>query len=536
MLDGSLVSIGYQDPAWIAVAFLFGLAFKGVRLPPMVGFLVAGFILNLLGAENDAFLQEVADLGVTLLLFTIGLKLRLHTLIRPEIWATTVVHMGGSILVTGAAILALGAMGVLVFDGISFGAAILVAFALSFSSTVFAVKTLEDRGALASRYGQVAIGILVMQDIAAVVFLAVSSGKLPSIWALGLLALIPGRHVLIWLMDRSGHKELLTVFGFVMALGAGALFESVGMKGDLGALLVGVLLAGHAKAEELSKTLLGFKDVFLVCFFLTIGLTGLPTLETAGAALLLLLLLPFKTALFFYLLTRFKMRARGAALGSLLLGNYSEFGLIVATIAIGAGMLQSEWLTVIALALSASFVLASPINVFADRIFHVLHDRLERFETEARLPGDENILIKDARILVFGMGRIGRAAYDKIAEEVDHAILGVDLDEEQVARHLAEGRRAVMGDATHPEFWSRIAGGHDHVEIILLAMPNHSANISAAQHLRKRGYTGPIVATSLFAEQEESLLENGIDAVFNLYAEAGSGAATKMEEVLKKGR
>ena len=308
----------------------------------MVGFLIAGFVLHFLGAKSDPFLLEIADLGVTLLLFTIGLKLRLSTLIRPEIWATTTVHMTGSVLFMVILLLGVGLGNVLLFGDLDFTGVVIVAFALSFSSTVFAVKILEDRGAMVSRHGQVAIGVLVIQDIAAVIFIAVSAGKFPSLWAIGLLALIPGRHILGFLLSQSGHKELLSVFGFVMALGGAALFELVEMKGDLGALIFGVLLAQHPRAGELSKNLMGFKDVFLVCFFLTIGLTGLPSWEALAAASMLVLILPFKIALFFLLLTKFRLRARGAVLGASVLGNYSEFGLIVAAVAIGSGWLQQE--------------------------------------------------------------------------------------------------------------------------------------------------------------------------------------------------
>jgi len=147
-----------------AIAFVFGLLFKQFRLPPMVGFLIAGFVLHFLGAENDQFLMELADLGVTLLLFTIGLKLRLSTMIRPEIWATTTVHMAGSIFLSVALLLGLGLSNIAIFGELDITGILIVAFALSFSSTVFAVKTLEDRGTLVSRYGQVAIGVLVKRD------------------------------------------------------------------------------------------------------------------------------------------------------------------------------------------------------------------------------------------------------------------------------------------------------------------------------------------------------------------------------------
>ena len=502
----------------------------------MIGFLVAGFVLHLLGAESDKFLLEIADLGITLLLFTIGLKLRLNSLIRPEIWATTTIHMVASLVVSAVFLLGLSQSNVLLFSELNLAGALIVAFALSFSSTVFAVKTLEDRSSLVSRYGQVAIGVLVIQDIAAVIFLAISVGKIPSIWAIGLLALIPGRHLLGYLLSQCGHKELLAVYGFVLALGGAALFEIVGMKGDLGALILGVMLAQHPKANELSKNLMGFKDVFLVGFFLTIGLTGLPTWETLAVALVLLVFLPFKVALYFILLTKFRLRARAATLGATILGNYSEFGLIVAAIAISSGWLQSEWLTVVALALSASFVVASPLNSFADILYAKYRSILRKYESKKRLPGDEDIQLSGNRILVFGMGRVGRAAYDEILPNAENKILGIDLDEAEVAKNVEAGRRVVLGDATHPEFWSRLDDRHDEIDLILLAMPNQTANINAAVNLRDRGYTGPIVATALYPDQEEKLKEAGVDEVFNIYAEAGVATALRMQSALESRR
>ncbi|WP_417798982.1 cation:proton antiporter [Terasakiella pusilla] len=532
-MDSLLIAIDYRDPTWIAIAFAFGLLCRQIKLPPMVGFLIAGFVLHLMGAQSGEFLRSIADLGVTLLLFTIGLKLRVSSLLTPEIWGTTTLHMGTTVVLTACLLMGLSVGGVLMFDGMNFSTALIVAFALSFSSTVFAVKTMEDRGAMTSRYGQIAIGVLVMQDIAAVLFLAFSSGKVPSPYALGLLALIPGRHLLWKLMELSGHKELLTVFGFVMALGGAALFEAVGMKGDLGALIFGVLLANHQKGSELAHTLMGFKDVFLVCFFLTIGLTGLPTWETAGAALILLLLVPFKTALFFKIFSFFKVRARASTLASLSLANYSEFGLIVAAIAISAGWLSNEWLTVIALTLSASFILAAPFNAFSDRIYNKYRHYLKKHEARTRLAGDEDISLKGNLILVFGMGRVGCAAYDQIDAMVDGQILGIDQDDREVARQLEGGRNVLRGDATNPEFWSRVEGDKSEIQLILLAMPNPRANRLAAEQLRALGYHGPIVATAKFQEDVEKLKEAGIDRVYNIYAEAGTGAANHMREFLK---
>lgn len=114
----------------------------------------------------------------------------------------------------------------------------------------------------------------------------------------------------------------------------------VGLKGDVGALVVGVLISSHAKAEEMVETMLGFKDLFLLGFFLSIGLSGEPTLQTLALGVLITPFVFLKSSLFFALLTGFKLRARTALMASLNLTNYSEFGLIVAAIGVANGWID----------------------------------------------------------------------------------------------------------------------------------------------------------------------------------------------------
>src|SRR5690606_36868623 len=148
-----------------------------VKLPPLVGFLVAGFGLNAAGVEQMPGLQTLADLGVTLLLFGIGLKLDLRSLVKARVWATAVAHMGFSVLVALAMLVAIAPLGFAVVSGADVGELAVVALALSFSSTVFVVKVLDERRDNQTLYGRIAVGVLIMQDIVAVVVLTVSKGK-----------------------------------------------------------------------------------------------------------------------------------------------------------------------------------------------------------------------------------------------------------------------------------------------------------------------------------------------------------------------
>ena len=106
-----------MDPVWIGIAFLFGFVIRQVGLPPLVGFLIAGFVLNGFDVQGGEVLEEVADLGVTLLLFSIGLKLNLRSLIRPEVWAGASVHMIITIGLFGVAIYWLSLTGFSMFAG-----------------------------------------------------------------------------------------------------------------------------------------------------------------------------------------------------------------------------------------------------------------------------------------------------------------------------------------------------------------------------------------------------------------------------------
>lgn len=178
------VAIALGDVTWISLAFLLGFLARLISLPPLVGFLATGFLLNALGFSSGEVLSKLADLGITLLLFTVGLKLKLKVLIRPQVWAVTGLHISIIIAVFGAAIFGLALIGAPLFSSLDLKHSLLLAFALSFSSTVFVVKSLEEKGEMESMHGRIAIGILVMQDLAAVIFLAASTGKIPSAWAL----------------------------------------------------------------------------------------------------------------------------------------------------------------------------------------------------------------------------------------------------------------------------------------------------------------------------------------------------------------
>ena len=514
----------------VSFAFGFGLVLTRIGLPPMVGFLVAGFAYNMAGLTPPPGLELVADLGITLLLFSIGLKLDVRGLLKPEIWASSTAQMA----VTTAFFHLVLLLGQSLFPSplmdMSWQATLVLAFALSFSSTVFAVKVLEDKGDLTAFYGRIAIGILIMQDLFAVLFLSASSGKLPSVWALGVLGLPLLRPLLYRLMDMAGRGELFILYGLFIALGLGAEgFSMVGLKPDLGALAVGVLIAGHPRASELSKALFGFKELMLVGFFLSIGMQGLPTSGMLAAAVALCLLLPFKTGIYHLIVSRFGLRSRSSLFSALTLTNYSEFGLIVAAIAAGQNLVSPDWLLVMAMTVSLSFAVSAPLCNHSERVYRAMFSWLARFEGKFCHPSDAPIDLTSVRAVVFGMGRIGTGAYDELAAAYGRDICGVEHVPERVDLNRAQGRNVILGDACDTEFWLKLQRD-DKLELIVLAMPNHHGNIYAAKQIRNMDIRCSVAAIARFPEEVEELSSIGVCTAMNMYEQAGAGLARSILE------
>jgi len=523
-----------MDFIWILFAFTCGLAVRLLTMPPLIGYLIAGFALNFMGFQPAVSLNALADLGITLMLFTIGLKLNVKDLFKAEIWASTTGLMGVWILLFAGLLLAVGSLSLPLFSELTFSSAALIAFACSFSSTVCVVKLLEDSGEMRTRHGRLAIGILVMQDILAVLFLVFATGKTPTVWAVLLLLLIPARPLLGRLIDKAGHGELLPLTGFFLALGGYELFYLVNIKGDLGALLVGMLLSQHAKSAELTKSLMSFKDLFLIGFFLSIGFTALPDWNMLAIATGIALLLPLKFLLLMMILGGLKIRARTAYLASLALANFSEFGLIVAAISVDTGWLAKEWLVILALAVSLSFVFTSIIYRYAHVIYSQNKDNLRVFEREQRLLQDVFIQPKRAEVLVIGLGRVGKGAYDALHQQIGDRVWGMDADRDRIQRQRASGLHVFFGDGEDADLWENFDTSA--IKLVLLALPSIEDATNITEQLHKANYSGQIAAIARYEDERINLEKAGINKVFNFYTEAGTGFAEESLAMITPGR
>ena len=410
--------------------------------------------------------------------------------------------------------------------------AALISFAFSFSSTVCAIKILQDRGEISSRHGNIAIGILVIQDVVAVAFLTLTSAKLPSIWALSLLALPLCKKPLAFILERSGHDELLCLTGFFIAFIGGWLFKVVGIDEELGALIFGTLIAYHPKSSELYKSLINFKEVFLIAFFLSVGFSAKVSLSLFLVASGMTFFILFKGLLFIWLLMLFRARARTALLSTIALFNYSEFGLIVLAICVEHQWLNAQWLVVVALAVSISFVLSSIINNRAHYYFKVLKSMILKYESTNILPEDQHFNIGKVDVVIIGMGGIGSNAYESLVKIYKGKICGIDTSQAKVNMQVEKGYKVIVGDGTNSQFW----GNQKFIDykLIMLALSNIQDNLEVTRQLLDRGYTGKIAAISLFHDEEEILKESGVNMVFNYHTEAGTGYANHALTEMRK--
>ena len=501
---------------WVGTAYLTGLITSFLYLPPLVGYLIAGYILNSVGIEANETLNHLAEIGIELLLFTVGLKLKPSSLLRREVLSVGSFHL---LIVTSVSSLVFFS-----FNGHLTGGLVL-GVSLAFSSTVLAIKVLEDSGELSTLYGRDVLSILILQDIVAIGLLALANNKQPSPWALCLLLLPFLRPLAYRLLNASRDNELKLLLGVTLAIAGGMLAEKVSISSDIGALLMGIMLAGHANVDDLANKLWGLKEAFLVAFFLQIGLADLPDYDQILQALTLISVLPLQGVLFFALFLLVGLRARTAFVSSLALMTYSEFALITSNAVVEANLLPPTWKAIIGLAVAFSLAVAAPLNRFSHRLFSLLETTLVRFERKVehldRLPST----IGGAEWLVVGMGRTGISAYLAFNQQ-DTRVLGLDADPTVLKTLLADGRRVVYGDAEDSELWGKLPLAK--IKGIILTMPEFEVRSSSIKQLKNLQFVGCIGTVCFHTHEEIELYRLGATFVIHPLIEAGKQLSEHM--------
>lgn len=490
-----------MDIIWVGFAFVFGLFVSRMHVPPLVGYLAAGLGLSFFGYEGGEMLHEIAHLGVIFLLFTVGLHIRIKNVIQSEVLGVGIIH-----LLSATAMF----IPVSLYFGFGLQAAVIISTTLAFSSTVLTAKNLEMRGEMGAYYGRVAIGILIIQDLVAIGIIAYTGGGAPSPWSALLLALPLIRPVLSFLLKSLDKDELVMLMGLSLAIGGASLFEALNLSGELGALVAGMILSTDSRGEDLGKKLWGIKEAFLVGFFLETGLTGLPAFEDLKFVGAVLLLLPLKSVLFYFLFMGFRMRARAGFLATLSLTAYSEFTLIAGGVAASNGFIPESVVVSLGLLTAISFVINAPLATREDQIWRFIEKTLHKFERDVKHTEHEIISLGKANYLIIGMGNAGKSAYDRLRDEGKH-VVGMDIDPARIEQNLMEHRRVVYGDIQDTDLWKAV--DLTGIESIIIAMGNRTVKLNAIQALKAIGYDHNIYVITMRDDETEAIEQAGAQSV-----------------------
>jgi glutathione-regulated potassium-efflux system protein KefB len=431
---------------------------RKIGLPAIVAYLIGGVIIGpsaLAVFPTPESIVPVSELGVVLLLFVIGLELKLGQLMAMR---RAIFGLGAAQLTLTALLIALLAhgLGLLGWRG-----AIVAGLALAMSATAIALQILEERGELQQAYGQRAFAILLFQDMAVVPLLALlpllaqgdenahsnfSDGARAAALITGAIALIvlAGRYLLnpiFHLLAKSGAREVMTAAALLIVLGAALIMQLVGMSMALGAFLAGVLLAESNYRHELEADIEPFRGLLVALFFMGIGMSLDVALVRANLWLILAaaVIITVLKAAVVWLLFR-PTCARGAALraGSVLTGA-GEFAFVLIPLGGALGVL-GERQTGILIAIAAVTMLLGPLVAAGS---DALLARLAR--PAEREPDD----FSEARgsVLLIGFGRFGQLVSQcLLAQEIDVTI--IDRDPEMIRQAGRFGFKVYYGNGT----------------------------------------------------------------------------------------
>jgi glutathione-regulated potassium-efflux system protein KefB len=446
MLIGALV--------FLVAAVIAGPLARRFGLGVAVGYLAAGVVIGpaALGLIKDpASVLHVAEIGVVMLLFLIGLELRIERLIALR---RLVIGLGG--LQIGLTTLAFAALGWAF--GLAPAAALAVGVALAFSGTAMALQILEERGHLNRSYGEKTFSTLLAQDIAVVPALALvpllGGGGQSAGWAdalgsaaigVGVLAgiVVAGRYLLdpmFRMLAGAGARELMTAAALLVVLGAAEAAALAGLSMALGAFLAGVLLAGSSYRHELEADIEPFRGLLIALFFMGIGMTIDVRVIAANALLLIggvALYLAVKVAIA-AALARLFGASRGDALRiGALLGAAGEFAFVLIPLILANRLISTEAASLLSAAAALSLVASPLLARLAERA-------ADRFEPRAADP-DEDYWDARGQVLVIGFGRVGQiAAQLLLAEGVETTL--IDANAQRVEQAARFGFKVYYGD------------------------------------------------------------------------------------------
>ncbi|MEQ8283245.1 MAG: cation:proton antiporter [Parvibaculum sp.] len=546
-------TVFYEIAALLMLASLIGLLGIWLRQPMIVSFIIVGMLAGPAGfdiVQSTDYLELLSELGVTLLLFLVGLKLDLN-LVRT---------LGVVALNTGVGqILFTSVVGFFICLGLGMSpiASLYVAVALTFSSTIIIVKLLSDKRELDALHGRIALGFLIVQDLAVVLAMAVMSALTASAaeetsLVDAALALAAGAVplILLWLVvSRVAHPilsrmakapELLIVFALGLAAAFAALGEYLGFSKELGGLIAGVALASTPFREAIGSRLTSLRDFLLVFFFISLGshLDLRVVGDAVGPALLLSLFVLIGNPLIVMIIMGLMgYRKRTGFLAGLTVAQISEFSLIFIALGLGLGHLSEDAVGLVTLVGVITIGLSTYMILYSQPLYTFLEPYLGIFERkiahrEEKISDGAHAARYD--VILFGLGRYGRALHAGFRER-GLSVLGVDFDPD-VIRDWSHDRANVMyGDLFDPDMHESLPLGA--ARYVIIAVPPHEIGIThqdprvaLVEEIRGRGFTGHIAAIARNDADSAMLKSKGVDTTLRPFSDAAERAVERLFE------
>ena len=519
--------------AGLGLAFVFGFAAVRLRLPPLVGYLVAGIVVGPFtpGYVADTGLaQQLAEVGVILLMFGVGL----HFSIR-DLMAVRRIALPGALLRIG--IVTVGSAAVARAWGWPLGGALVFGLALSVASTVVLLRVLEERGTLSSMDGRIAIGWLIVEDLTMVLALVLlptlaqlTSGAAPTPAAIAgslVLTLLKvaafvalmryvGARLVPWLLGRvarTGSRELFTLSVLAIALGiafgASSLF---GVSFALGAFFAGVVVSESDLSHQAAAEALPLQDAFAVLFFVSVGMVFDPrVLVERPLAVLATVLIAIlgKAVVTFAIVLIFRYPVRTALTVAAGLAQVGEFSFILAGLGMSLGLLSRDGQSLILAGAILSITLNALLFDVVEPLAHWIGRRprlvsaLERPRPEPPAPPSVRPGALHDHAVIVGFGRVG-GTIGRALEQTGVPFLAVETDREWVESLRARGLTVLSGDATRP-------GILEHAQVprarlLVVATPGAYQTRRIIEHARRLNPGIAIVART-HSEAEQRWLE-----------------------------
>lgn len=539
----------YEIAAILGVATVLSFVGQKLRQPLVIMFLAAGILAGPAGLSIIRSYDQIellASVGIALLLFIVGLNLDLN-LIRttgPVALATGL----GQIIFTSAIGLTLA-----LIMGMAPMNAAYVAVALTFSSTIIIVKLLSDKNEIDSLHGQIAIGFLIVQDIAAILALVllttfgsrVSTGGtvildsvMIAVKGAGLLAVVAVlmRYVLPGVSRRMARsQELLALFAISWAVFLGAASESLGFSKEVGAFLAGISLASTGYRDLIITRLTGLRDFLLLFFFINLGarLDWSTVGSQIGLSLLFSLFVLVGNPIIVMVIMGFMgYRRRTSFMAGLLVAQISEFSLIVAALGLELGHITPETMGLITLVGVITIFVSTYMILYAETLYRFLSRALVVFERKHPYREGAADFIQtptELDVILVGLGNYG----SNLCEFLRHrnmTILGVDFDPAVLEKWRGRGLSVFYGDIADPDVYDQLP--LEGTRWLISTLRSKHLNLELLNRLRERGYRGKFALTATNDAEGETYANLGVHVVFRPFKDAAEQAADSLSHAM----